>query len=427
MSNFYLDIKILGVLLDILKRFKRSNEAFVVRDLDLREFASHSPESIGIYIHYPFCKTICSYCPFNKTLYRKELEQRYIETLLQEIKLISTATNKIPINRVYIGGGTPSLLSDESLEKIITVVKGSYQIENNARIGIEAKAQSLTTNKMRLLRKLGFDRISFGVQTFESNILRKIARTENLEEAKEKIEMAKQYFKTVNIDLMFGLPYQSLSIWENDLQEAINLGINHITTYPLLLMKNTPLYHLVKNGKMRLPNGRDKYFSRALEFLVQHGFTHRVVWTFTKALSKEATYSTTEQTDEYLGFGAGAYTYFKNFLKINTYSISQYIDTFNSGNPKAFYKYIDQRARTVKAFIFELLWMELNKSEFERRFNINLNKEFGKVISTLKWFGILEEENGYLRVTKKGKHFLSLITEYYIVGGSQSKDFLFYC
>lgn len=418
-----LDIRIIESLLNISRKFNRSGSDFMVKDLELQEFSSYSSESVGIYVHYPFCETICTYCPFNKTLYRKELEETYIKTLLKEIRLISTVTNKVPINRVYIGGGTPSLLSEKYLEEIITAVKECYQIEKNARIGIEAKAQSLTPSKMGLLKELGFDRISFGIQTFEPNILRKIARPENLEETKEKIVMAKEYFKTVNVDLMFGLPNQSLMTWENDLQEAVNLGVNHITTYPLLLMSNTPLYDLVKKRRMRLPNGKYKYFSQALTFLARHGFTHRVVWTFAKALPREATYSTTEQNDEYLGFGAGAYSYFNNFIKINTYSVSEYIETFNCGKPKAFYKYIDQRAKIIKAFIFELLWMELNKFEFEGRFNISLNKEFGKAVTPLKWLGILDEENGFLKVTKKGKYFLNSLTEHYIVGGSQSKNF----
>lgn len=421
----YLDLKILKILLNWFKSFKKPDNSFKVRDLDLQELAPYSPQSIGLYVHYPFCSNICSYCPFNKTLYRQDLEEEYVKALIKEIRLISRITNKIPINRLYIGGGTPSLLREESLERLIVLLKDYYSLNNGLRMGIEAKAGDLTRDKMKLLRELGFDRISFGIQTFEPNILKRIARTENLKEARNKIEMAKEYFKTVNIDLMFGLPYQSSEIWKNDLKEAVSLGTNHITTYPLLLMKNTPLNYWIKTGRMKLPKGRDRYFSQALEFLTQHGFTHRVVWTFTKGLPKDATYSTTEQTDEYIGFGAGAYSYFKNFMKINTYSPKEYINTFNSEKPKVFYKELNYKAKIIKAFIFELLWMELNKSKFEQRFNIDLHKEFGKIIFPLKLFGILSEENGSLKVTKKGESFLSLITEYYITQGSQSKNFYF--
>lgn len=255
--------------------------------------------------------------------------------------------------------------------------------------------------------------------------LKRLARPDDLEEIKKKVELSLKYFRTVNIDMMFGLPYQSLDIWKDDLRKAVELGVNHITTYPLILMKNTPLYRLVKTGKIRLPKEKDKYFTYALEYLARQGFSHRVVWTFTKNLPKDATYSTTEQSDEYIGFGAGAYSYFKNFIKINTYSPLEYIETFKDKTPKAFYKKITEETKIVKAFIFELLWLELNISEFERRFNIQLYKRFGKVISFLKYLGILVEENGILKITKKGKNFLSLITEYYIANGSQSRNFYF--
>ncbi|WP_054691922.1 radical SAM family heme chaperone HemW [Syntrophomonas palmitatica] len=237
-----------------------------------------NPSSLGIYIHVPFCLQKCRYCDFYSLPLAWPVDMAsYNQALLAEISLKASLYPHQSIQSIYIGGGTPSLLSPQQIQTIITVIKNSFNLNIDAEISLEANPAALHEQKMAGLLEAGINRFSLGVQSFDDEELRLMGRAHNARQAYETIELfQRQGCKNFNIDLIYGLPGQSIEKWLQNLKQAAECNPSHLSLYLLQLEEHTPMGRDAAAKKIRLP-GEDiewEMYYQAVSYLQEHGYDH---------------------------------------------------------------------------------------------------------------------------------------------------------
>ena len=266
---------------------------------------------ISVYIHIPFCTSICTYCDFCKMLKNDKWIEAYLKELAVEIK------NKYKgekVKTLYIGGGTPSALSIKQLEKLFNIVK-IFNLSKNAEITLESNSEDLTLAKLEFLKNK-INRLSIGVQTFDKKLLHLLGREVNI----ENILLAKKYFNNINIDLMYGFNEENEKILKNDLNMLLKLKIPHISTYSLILEKHTFLY--IKGYQLKETINFEQIINETLE---KHGYEHYEISNYALKGFASKHNLTYWHNDHYYGFGLGASGYLENVRYENTKSINKYL------------------------------------------------------------------------------------------------------
>lgn len=272
----------------------------------------------AVYIHIPFCDTICSYCDFCKIYYNEKMVDNYLDSLEEEIK--SLYKDEI-IETIYIGGGTPSSLNIKQLEKLFEIIK-IFKTEN-LEFTIECNIENITEEKIKLFKNYGVNRISVGIQTLNKKYIRFLNRNHKKEEVFEKISMIKRYIKNINVDLIYAIPNQTLQELKDDLNEFLKLDVNHISTYSLIIEKHTKLYN---NKIENIDDELDfKMYEEILEILKENNYNHYEISNFAKN-GYESRHNLTYWNNEfYYGFGLGASGYVDNKRYTNTYNMTKYL------------------------------------------------------------------------------------------------------
>ena len=314
----------------------------------------------SVYIHIPFCMTICSYCDFCKFYYNQELVDKYLIALNKEIKERYQGEE---INTIYIGGGTPSCLNLQELTKLFEILK---QINvKNIEYTIECNIENIDEAKLQLFKKYGINRLSIGIQTFNKKHISYLNRHHTKEEAIDKINLAKKYFDNISIDLIYAIPNQTLKELSDDLDIALALNIAHISTYSLIIEPHTILYN---DGIKNIDEDLDYEMYRLICTRLKN-FEHYEISNFGKFKSKHnLTYWNNEM---YYGFGAGASGYIGDIRYTNTRNLKKY---FN-GN----YVYEEEKIALnidiENEFILGLRKLEgIDKNSFYEKYNIDLLK-----------------------------------------------------
>ncbi len=320
----------------------------------------------SVYIHIPFCKKICSYCDFCKMFYNEKLVDKYLIALEKEIDL--NYKNE-PLNTIYIGGGTPSSLKLNELEKLFSIIK-KFKLEQGYEFTFECNIDDIEKELLIFLKNNGVNRLSIGVQSFNKKILNTIGRS-SISNIKEKINLAKEYFNNINVDLIFGVYNQSLKELQKDLNKYIDLDINHISIYSLILEDNTILkinnYHEIEDEQSR------KMYDYICKYLKGKGYNHYEISNF----EKNNTYSRHNMVywnnDKYYGFGLGASGYIRNIRYTNTRSLTNYLNG----------KYMLEKERITKRTDMEnFMILGLRKikgvtnTEFKKRYHNNIEDIF---------------------------------------------------
>lgn len=274
----------------------------------------------SIYIHIPFCNKICSYCDFCKLLYNDKFIDKYLDTLKQEIK--STYMGEI-IETIYIGGGTPSCLSYNQLKKLFEILK-IIKKAPNLEFTIEGNFDSTTFEKLNLYKEYGINRLSFGIETTNQNLLKFLNRELNKNEVINIINYSNNIgLNNINVDLMYALPGEDLTTLEKDLNFICNLNIKHISTYSLIIEKNTVLSI---NGCKNIDEELDlKMYDFIRNFLKDRGFCQYEISNFSKECYESKHNLVYWKNEEYYGFGIGASSYIGNKRINNTRSINKYL------------------------------------------------------------------------------------------------------
>ncbi len=359
----------------------------------------------GIYIHVPFCKTRCNYCDFF-TRTNQSQKSPYINALCKEIDIRADYLGEEIIHTIYFGGGTPSLLSHTELQSVLNAIKARFKISDDTEITLEANPDDLTKSYLSGLISLGFNRLSMGIQSFDDKLLTFLNRRHSANKAIESVNMAKTCgFRNISIDLMYGLPGQTLPIWEESLEKAIDLNIQHISSYHLIYEEGTKLYRLLKKGEL-IPTPEDTslaMFSTMIDKLENAGFIHYEISNFGKDSYFSRHNSSYWLDEKYLGIGPASHSYNKENRSWNISSIPQYIEGIQSGIPNLDKEILDEKS-SYNDFILtgmRTMW-GIKKSELEKRFSRNKILYFEKNIRKHLESETVIFVKGTYKLTRKG-------------------------
>ena len=287
----------------------------------------------GIYLHIPFCRTRCIYCDFYSTT-REDLRQRYVQALCQELRQRKDYLQGAAVETVYMGGGTPSQLTEEDFEAIFQTLQTVYGLEQAKEITLEANPDDLTDDYVRMLRRFPFNRISMGIQTFDGQMLALLRRRHNAQQAREAVRRCREAgFDNISIDLIYGLPGETRQQWEQDLQQALRLRPEHISAYHLTYEEGTPLYRLLKAHRVEEVDEDDSlyFFERLNAALRQAGYVHYEISNFCLP-GRHARHNTAYwQGIAYLGCGPSAHSFDMRRREWNAASLEGYIEGMEQG------------------------------------------------------------------------------------------------
>ena len=289
----------------------------------------------GIYIHIPFCKRRCIYCDFFSTT-QSEKKPAYVHALCQELNMRKDYLEGEDIETIYLGGGTPSQLSQDELEKIFSTIYNIYKVKENAEITLEANPDDLTPEYVDMLRQLPINRISMGIQTFQEETLKLLHRRHTAKQAIEAFQRCREAgFQNISIDLMYGLPGETLDIWKQDLQQAIALHPEHISAYHLIYEEDTALWKLREQHQVEEADEDLSLtlFTTLIDELTEAGYQHYEISNFCLPEIHSRHNSSYWTGKKYLGCGPSAHSFNGTSRQWNVASLSAYIDGIHQGTP----------------------------------------------------------------------------------------------
>ena len=237
----------------------------------------------SIYIHIPFCATKCYYCAFNTYTFHKEQAKAYLQALRTEIALYASET--APLQTIFIGGGTPSILSGTALTQLFTDIYQHFEITPDAEITVECNPGTVDPEKLFVMQDNGVNRLSFGLQAMQDETLKQLGRIHTVAEFLESYQLAHRHgFENINIDLIFALPDQTMAAWQDTLNEAISLEPAHISAYNLVMEEATPFYERWQAGELHLPpeDTEADMFQYTIETLTARGYRHYEICNFAR-------------------------------------------------------------------------------------------------------------------------------------------------
>ncbi|MBL4587671.1 MAG: radical SAM family heme chaperone HemW [Flavobacteriales bacterium] len=289
----------------------------------------------GIYIHIPFCRRACHYCDFHFTTNLKGTKE-LTNSILTEVELRKNYIRNEPIETIYFGGGTPSLLASELLFSIIDKIRKTFTVKADAEITLEANPEDLSGQKLEALKAIGINRLSLGTQSFIDKELLWMNRMHTAKQAEECIALAQHIgFSNISIDLIFGLPDQTEEDWKYNLKKAISLNIQHISSYALTVEGKTVLSNRIKKGEEKYPdeNSISKFFTMNMKFLLKHGFEHYEISNFARSGFISKHNSSYWQNAKYLGLGPSAHSFNGISRQWNIRSNAAYISALKNKKP----------------------------------------------------------------------------------------------
>lgn len=378
-------------------------------------------KEIGIYIHIPFCKSKCYYCDFVSFANKESLQEEYVEAVIKEIKHIDLS--KYSINTIYIGGGTPSILDSKYITQIINEINGvgASIAHPNAEITIEVNPGTVDREKLQDYKEAGINRLSIGLQSTADNLLKEIGRIHKYEDFLKAYNQAREVgFKNINVDLMLGLPNQTLEILENSVSKIINLNPEHISIYSLILEEETKLYDMVNRGELELPSEEieRKMYWKVKEMLEESGYIHYEISSFAKQGYKSRHNSDCWEQKEYIGIGAAAHSYLDDKRYSNTESVEEYIKNINQNNFEQNISIHEKQNKESKQNEYMLLGLRkiqgVSIKDFKNKFGENpiflYNKELAKLVKE----DLIEIDGDYIRLTEKGLDLANIVWEEFV-------------
>ena len=363
-------------------------------------------DKLGLYVHIPFCKKICSFCPYCKTLYSRELCDKYLDALLKEIHQVgSQYRGRKSATSLYFGGGTPALAADR-LKEMVDAIQEHFIL--NEGIGIELHPDNVTPSVLWKLKEAGVTKISIGIQSFQEKFQRMLGRTNELEVSSLGKTVSEIPFETVSMDFIFALPSQTFLDLKADLDTAFQHGANHVAIYPFID------FSFASASIEPMSNREKRALLEAITcYCRERGYIRDSIWTFSKG--GRAKYSSMTW-DVFLGFGCSATTLLTDQFKINTFSVEEYCRRVSAGKlPTALTCRMTPRQRMVYYLFWTAYGMKIDPRNFERFFGVPLKKMYGMELKLAQWLGFLAKEKDNYIMTSEGafsyhyyEHFYTL-------------------
>lgn len=405
-------------------------------------------KEIGLYIHIPFCKHKCYYCDFVSYANKKKFFKKYVECVKKEIEKYARENRimsehglepKYVIKTIYIGGGTPSLIDEEYIEDILKSIRENFEITSNLEENYEAQDEEIknynsqiettievnpgtvTKEKLQKYLECGINRLSIGLQAVQDNLLKEIGRIHTFEDFQNVYKWAREVgFENINVDLMIGLPNQTLDDVKESTKKVMALKPEHISVYSLILEENTKLEDMVIKGKLELPDDEIErkmywYVKKALE---KHKYIHYEISNFARPGFESKHNSDCWNQNEYIGIGAAASSFMNNARYENTSDLEEYISNIENDKPSKniqLQELLDDESKIDEYMMLSLRKISgVNISEFKRKFNQNPIIRYNKILEKLIKEELIEIDGNNIRLSSKGIDLANLVWEEFI-------------
>lgn len=360
----------------------------------------------SVYIHIPFCATKCYYCAFNTYTFHKEQAKAYLQALCTEMELYTSETE--PLQTIFIGGGTPSILSANALSQLLNDVHRHFRITTDTEITVECNPGTIDTEKLRVMQDNGVNRLSFGLQAMQDDTLKQLGRIHTVAEFRQSYHLARESgFENINIDLIFALPEQTMDAWHHTLKEVIAFEPDHISAYNLVMEETTPFYEWWQAGELRLPTEDTEadMFQYTIETLTAHGYEYYEICNFARPDHYAKHNLVYWNNEPCIGLGAGAWGYINGVRYANIRGIAPYIEQLSHHNkPIADTERLTGHAEKVETLMLALRKREgISLENYKNRFGENIEVAFGDTLK--KWIDLqlLERTTTHLRLTHRGR------------------------
>jgi oxygen-independent coproporphyrinogen-3 oxidase len=369
---------------------------------------------MGLYLHIPFCQAKCSYCDFNTYTGLGTLYKPYAEALMREGRWLASQFSH-PVATLFLGGGTPTVLPVELLQAMLSACLDAFVVEGDAEITSEANPGTVSLEYLRALRNLGVNRLSLGAQSFEEQELAMLGRIHSADQVRLTVERARAAgFDNLSLDLIYGLPNQTLTSWQRTLERALALVPQHLSLYCLTLEEETPLHAQVSYGRLPAPDpdlAADMY-EAADERLAQAGYQQYEISNWSLPGYECAHNLTYWRNRPYLGLGAGAHSSSGGQRWWNVRPVQVYIEHITSGSPTPWPspgaedgEVIDRSLEMGETMMLGLRLTQEGVAEanFRQRFGLSLEQAYGDLIQKLDKSGLLTWRDGRLCLTRRGR------------------------
>ena len=374
------------------KKFLRLTER--IDDSAINASTLTSGQPVALYVHIPFCRTLCPFCCFNRYLFKEDKARQYFQSLKRELDLYIQRGFKF--SSVYFGGGTPPIMMDELLG-FIDYLKARFEVKE---ISLETTPAEVNRRNIELLKGAGINRLSIGVQSFDNDVLKAMGRVPSSgEEAREKVLMAEGNFATVNIDLIFNFPFQSLEQFAADIETFKSLRIDQVTFYPLMASPHKK--SALERRFNRVDTSREKqFYDIILKSVYSDGYKASTAWCFSRGDRMIDEYII--DYDDYIGLGSGSVSIVNGNFYVNTFSLLRY-DEFISQDklPIIGWRKLTDRENLRYYLLTRLFGLSVDRGKFRERFKADIHRKLGTELRFLKLCGLVEGEDR-LRVTPKG-------------------------
>ena len=370
-------------------------------------------ETVSLYLHIPFCHTRCHYCDFNTYAGILPLREPYIRALLTEIELAGQLARRAGgtprrSRTIFFGGGTPSLLSVAQVTRLLYACRKAFAVDEDAEITLEANPGTLSFEQLAGLRAAGVNRLSIGAQSFDAELLNTLGRIHSPAEIAQALRNARAAgFTSINLDFMFGLPGQTMRHWQDTLDQALALHPDHFSLYSLIIEEGTPFYTWTQEGRIT-PGDEDlcaDMYEYADERLQAEGYKNYEISNWALPGHQSRHNLTYWQNLPYLGMGAGAHSNFAGRRFSNVLDPQQYINLLKlQQRPEAESEIIDRvQEMSETAFLALRTAQGLHLPTFEERFAEPFASFAGNRLHTVAEAGLLEQEDGWLRLSNRGR------------------------
>ncbi|MBT5868736.1 MAG: radical SAM family heme chaperone HemW [Nitrospinaceae bacterium] len=363
--------------------------------------------SLGLYLHIPYCLHKCGYCDFNSHPENQAEAEVYISALLAEIDHYAVKLKEKKVPTVFFGGGTPTILPPDHLDKILGRVKNRFDLTQNCEISIEANPATVECETLEQIRLSGFNRISIGVQSFDAEELKLLERVHNQEEIHTTVDRARQAgFNNLSLDLMFSLPGQSPEKWKSHLQQAVNKKPDHLSAYGLTIEPATSFFKMQERGLLQLPHEdiQLEMLETTIGFLQSAGYEHYEISNYAKSGYECQHNLNYWNNGEYLGLGAGASSYLNGERFKNINLPSRYIREVQVGGTAVEsterLEPLHAMGETIMLGLRQLKGISIEN--FENRFQVSFNTVYGKVLAPLLEERLITLNQNRMALSRKG-------------------------
>ena len=366
--------------------------------------------TLGIYVHIPFCRAKCSYCAFVSQTCDEALQHQYVAALCREITAAGGDFSAFSVDSLFFGGGTPTVLSTDALALILQTIRGNFKLSDDAEISIEANPGTVTAESLATLRRQGFNRLSLGVQSFDDKVLATIGRVHRAEEAESAFGLARQAgFANIGLDLIYGLPQQTPANWQATLERAIALSPDHLSAYGLKLEDGTPLAAAVAYGSLTLPSEEheEAMYDVLNEFLPLQGYQRYEIANYARSGRQCRHNLKYWRSLPFRGFGLAAHSFDGAQRFANTADLGEYIEWSQAGLGVETVRESLDEAVVIGEYVFTALRLTegMRFDEFQQRFGQDFRQLFAEPLARLNKMGLLEKTEQAVFLTPRGMKF----------------------